>query len=184
MRLFAMGLALALSLAVSPVAADAPLRGAIEGSIGVLGARPDPPMLPDARGYTPVPFSGGFGFGARFGVQLGPIVAVDALLFAETALLVADARTALLVEVAPVRSFALAVGAGVGAMWTANFFFQDPSANFVFGLARVEIRPGVREAHGELVFGIEGALGRTHRGTVAEGTQVLGGLAFVGLLFR
>ncbi|MBK7395828.1 MAG: hypothetical protein IPJ34_05855 [Myxococcales bacterium] len=184
MRLFATGLALALSLAVSPVAADAPLRGAIEGSIGVLGARPDPPMQPDARGYTPVPFSGGFGFEARFGVQLGPIVAVDALLFAETALLAADARTALLVEVAPVRSFALAAGAGVGAMWTANFFFQDPSANFVFGLARVEIRPGVREAHGELVFGIEGALGRTHRGTVPEGTQVLGGRAFVGLLFR
>lgn len=161
-----------------------PLRLAFGGSLGALAARPDPPIPRNQNGYSPVPFSAGIGAEGRIGVQLGPYVAVDAQLFGQTAVLTADARAALLLEVAPVRSFALGVGAGVGAMWTANFLFESPSANFSFGLARGEVRLDHREGQGGLVFGLEGVLGRTHRGSVPAGTQVIGGRAFFGMLFR
>lgn len=179
-----LGVALVVTAVAPPLLAEGPVRGALGGSLGVLAARPDPAIGRDANGYSPVPFSGGFGVEGRIGLQLGPVVAVDAQLFAETALLAADARAALLLEVAPARPLALAIGGGVGAMWTANFLFQSPSANFAFGLARVEVRPSIRLTPGELVFGVEGLLGRTHHGTVPEGTSVLGGRAFFGLLFR
>lgn len=179
------GLGLVAALVVAtPAAAERPLRLSFAGSLGALGARPDPPIGRDQNGYSPVPFSAGFGVEGRVGVQLGPYVGLDALLFAETALLAADARAALALELSPVRPFALAVGAGVGAMWTANFFFQSPSANFAFGLARAEVRLPPDARYGEVVFGLEGVLGRTHHGTVPEGTQVIGGRVFCGLLFR
>lgn len=163
----------------------APLRFAGSASLGALVVRPDPPIALGANGYDPVPFSAGVGVEGRLGVQIAPWLAVDALVFGESALLAADARAALLLEIAPARVFAIGLGAGVGAMWTANFLHPSPSANFAFALARAEARPFARLPNGgELVLGLEGLLGRTHRGSVPEGTQILGGRAYVGILFR
>lgn len=163
----------------------APFRLATSAGAGLTFAKPDPPIPRDQNQYDPTPFSAGFGGDVRAGVQLLRWLAVDAQVFAETALLAADARAGLLLELAPVRAFALGGGIGVGGLWTANFVHPSPKANFTYGSVRAEVRsPLAGSATDDLCFGLEGVLGATHQGTVPEGSRILGARLFVGFVFR
>ncbi len=162
----------------------APLRFGVTGSLGALLVRPDPPVPRNQNGYDGVPFSAFVGVDVRVGLQLARWVAVDAEVFGQSAVLTADARTAAFLEIAPMRQLAFAVGAGVGAVWLANFFFPSPTANFKLALARVEVRLPAEPSHLDWAFGVEGFLGETHRGTVPSGSQVVGGRLFAGFLWH
>ncbi|MFO0548729.1 MAG: hypothetical protein U0271_10095 [Polyangiaceae bacterium] len=107
---------------------------------------------------------------------------------AETLLLAGDLRAAALFEVAPIPQFAFALGGGVGTMFSANFFFDSPSADFASGFIRLEGRlassyDDMRE-DGQFVFGGECQFGYVFRGSLPEGAALIGPRAFVGILLR
>ena len=161
------------------------LRLGMSGGLGLLVA-PGNGSVTNPAGEEQDFFAGGIGIDGRLGVQLGPHVAIDLQLLGESMLLAGDMRAGLLFEIAPIPQFAFALGGGVGTMFIANIFFHSPSADFGSGVVRLEGRlpqtyPGTDI---DLVFGLEGQLGYVFKGSIPEGSLVVGARGFGGMLWH
>ena len=188
-KIAALAVVLGALAAASPASADESLRLGVSGSLGVLGP-PENPLVVQADGEATGMWSAGFGIDVRLGVQMSEMIALDLQVFGETLLMLGDMRAAALLEVAPIPYFAVAAGGGVGTMWNANLYFDDPSADFASGVLRLEgrlperTRPSPIDKSLDLVFGLEGQLGSVFKGSLPAGTIVLGGRGFGGFLWH
>ncbi len=175
----------------SPARADeaSALRLGITGGVGGLFS-PGHGSIPHPTGDSQDFYSGGMGVDLRIGAQLGPYVAIDAQVFGETFLLGGDMRAGALLEVSPVPQFAFSIGGGVGTMAIVNFYFDSPSADFASGFVRLEgrltpARNGeARPKETLFVFGLECQLGYVFKGSIPEGSLLVGPRAFGGVLWR
>lgn len=161
------------------------LRLGAVASLGGLAAPSDPPVR--INDQTTSLYSLGFGGDLRLGVELAEWFSLDLSALAETALLAGDMRIGGLVEFAPSRFFAFALGGGVGTMFIANFVATSPSADFGSGVLRLEGRVSPRGGDQralEPVFGLEGQLGDVFAGDLPPGTILVGGRAFGGVLWH
>ena len=161
------------------------LRLGATGSLGAI-APPNGPDVPMPAGPIGL-YGAGFGLDLRLGMQLTEWFALDLQLFAETLLLAGDARAGALVEFAPAPPFAFALGGGVGSMYLANLFVGSPSADFAAGVVRLEGRVR-QELTGDdvpdIVFGAEAQVGSVFDGSLPDGTLLVGGRAFGGMLLH
>lgn len=188
--LFPFLVSLPLLAVASPARADGrSLRLGMSGGIGLLVA-PGHGSIQAPTGGSQDFFSCGFGLDLRLGAQLGRHVALDAQVFGETMLLGGDMRAAGLLEIAPVPQFAFSLCGGVGTMFIASLFSSSPSADFASGLVRLEGRlENANEASSPdrqtiPVFGFEGQLGYVFRGSIPEGSLLVGPRLFGGFLWH